>query len=127
MLMKTKAVDFHEVEPHQRAIDLRLHNWGRWCNPTSGPATSPMFRMAPPPPRVRSDAAYSASTPVDRMDAQKIAKAVAALPVSHRAAINWSYAKPISPKRACLAIGTGMDGLMQLVRDGRQMLINIGI
>lgn len=122
--MKTReAVDFHAVEPHQREIDGRLRNWGLWCNGSNVPMTSPMFRMAPPPPRVRGDMAYS-SVSVDRMDAAKIAKAVAALPASHRAAINWSYVKPVSPKRACQAIGTSMEGLALLVRDGRQMLIN---
>ena len=124
MLMKTReSVDFHAVEPHQREIDGRLRNWGLWCNGTTVSLTSPMFRMTPPPPRVRGDMAYSLNV-VDRMDAAKVARAVAALPAPHRAAINWSYVKPVSPRRACQAIGTTMDGLQQLVRDGRQMLIN---
>lgn len=125
MLMKVKPIDFHAVEPHQREIDRRLQNWGRWCNGTTAPMTSPMFRMTPPPPRVRGDMAYAlAGDAVDRMDAQKVAKAVAALPASHRSALNWSYVKPVSPRRACEAIGTTAEGLMQYVRDGRQMLIN---
>ena len=128
MLMKTRIepVDFHAVEPHQREIDGRLRNWGLWCNGTAVSLTSPMFRMTPPPPRVRGDMAYN-STCVDRMDAAKMAKAVAALPAPHRAAINWSYVKPVSPRRACQAIGTTMEGLSQLVRDGRQMLMNRGV
>jgi hypothetical protein len=124
MLMKVAPVDFHAVEAHQRDIDRRLQNWGRWCNGTTAPMTSPMFRMTPPPPRVRGDLAYQSSTPVDAMDAAKVAKAVAALPQAHRSAINWSYVKPVSPKRACQVIGTSMEGLQWLVRDGRQMLIN---
>jgi DNA-directed RNA polymerase specialized sigma24 family protein len=123
MLMKTKIVDFHAVEPHQRAIDGRLRNWGLWCNGTTVSLTSPMFRMTPPPPRVRGDMAY-ASTTTDRMDAANLAKAVAALPPPHRAALNWAYVKPVSPKRACQAIGTSMEGLAMFLRDGRQMLIN---
>lgn len=125
MLMKTRTaqIDFHAVEPHQREMDGRLRNWGLWCNGSTAPMTSPMFRMTPPPPRVRGDLAYS-STPCDRMDAAKVAKAVAALPAPHRAAINWNYVKPVSPKRACQAIGTTMEGLALFVRDGRQMLIN---
>ena len=125
MLMKTRPmVDFHAVEAHQREIDARLRNWGRWCNGTQVPLTSPMFRMTPPPPRVRGDLAYAAADSVDRMDAQAIAKAVAALPAGHRAAINWCYVKPVSPARACKVIATTMEGLALLVRDGRQMLIN---
>ena len=124
MLMAVSRVDFHKVEPHQRAIDSRLKNWGKWCNGTTAPMTSPMFRMAPPPPRVRGDMAYASADSVDRMDAMRVAKAVAALPAPHRAAVNWSYVKPVSPKRACQAIGTSMEGLAMLLRDGRQMLIN---
>lgn len=123
MLMKTKMVDFHVVEQHQREIDGRLRNWGLWCNGTTASLTSPMFRMTPPPPRVRGDIAYSSNS-VDRMDAAQMAKAVAALPAPHRAALNWCYVKPVSPKRACQAIGTTMEGLAMFVRDGRQMLIN---
>jgi hypothetical protein len=123
--MRGAPVDFHAVEPHQRAIDVRLRNWGRWCNGTSGSESSPMFRMVPPPPRVRGDGACYADT-VDRKDAERIAEALAELPAPHRAAINWCYAKPVNPKRACEAIGTTMEGLAQFVRDGRQMLINRG-
>lgn len=125
MLMKVKEhIDFHQVEPHQRAIDARLHNWSKWCNGSYVPLTSPMFRMVPPPPRVRADAYQSAAAPVDKMDAAKVAKAVAGLPERHRSAINWHYIKPVSPRRACETIGCGMEELAQLVRDGRQMLIN---
>jgi len=123
---KTGEIDFHRVEPAHRAIDVRLRNWGLWCNGTSQSITSPMFRMTPPPPRVRGEVAYCGYS-VDRMDAAHVAKAVAALPAAHRAAINWSYVKPVNPKRACQAIGTSMAGLAALLRDGRQMLINRGV
>lgn len=124
--VRQQPIDFHRVEPAHRAIDLRLRNWGLWCNGTSQSITSPMFRMTPPPPRVRGDAAYCGVS-VDRMDAAHVAKAVAALPAAHRAAVNWSYVKPVNPKRACQAIGTSMAGLAALLRDGRQMLINRGV
>ncbi|WP_219209461.1 hypothetical protein [Variovorax boronicumulans] len=122
MLMKVK-VDFHVVEEHQRAIDLRLSNWARWCNGTASPQCSPMFRLTPSPPRVRGDLNAN-GVAVDRMDAATVAKAVAALPAPHRAAVNWAYVKPVSPHRACSALGTSMQGLAMLLRDGRQMLIN---
>lgn len=124
MLMPVKShIDFHQVESHQREIDARLQNWARWCNGTSVFGASPMFRMVPPPPRVRGDIAMY-STPVDRMDAQKVAKGVAALPEKHRASINWHYVKPVSPARACREIAVSMDALAKLVRDSRQMLLN---
>lgn len=116
-----EQIDFHQVEPHQREIDKRLQNWGKWCNGGSAPAVSPMFRMVPPPPRVRAD---EKPLSVDSADACKMAKAVAVLPASHRAAVNWAYVKPTAPAKACRALGTTMAGLALLLRDGRQMLIN---
>ena len=123
MAMPNQQVDFHVVEQNQREIDRRLLNWGKWCNGTGAPSTSPMFRLCPPPPRVRGDLNMHASH-VDTADAAQIAKAVSALPDSHRAAVNWAYVKPVSPRRACQTIGTSMVGLQLLLRDGRQMLIN---
>ncbi len=68
--------------------------------------------------------AYQISDVLDTGDAVKVAKAVAALPQSNRTAINWHNVKPVSPKRACQELGTTMEGLARLVRDGRQMLSN---
>jgi hypothetical protein len=118
-----KPPDFHAVEANHREIDGRLRNWALWCTGSNVPMTSPMFRMTPPPPRVRGDLAYSCNN-VDRMDAANVAKAVAALPAPHRTALNWCYIKPVSPKKACQALGTTMEGLALFVRQGRQMLIN---
>lgn len=123
MSLKTKQVDFHCVEQHQREIDLRLLNWGKWCNGTGAPSMSPMFRLVPPSPRVRGDLNIHGSN-VDTADAAMVAKGVIALPDKHRAAVNWAYVKPVSPRRACQAIGCSMEVLAQLLRDGRQMLIN---
>lgn len=119
-------VDFHHVEPHQRDIDKRLANWARWCNGSTARMVSPMFRLTPPPPRVRADMAYQIGDVVDSADAVKVAKGVAALPEYHRLALNWNYIKPVAPRRACQTLGTTMEGLARLVRDGRQMLINRG-
>ena len=124
MLMKTNAVDFHAVEEHQRAIDARLQNWSRWCRGGAYPAVSPMFRMVPPPPRVRGDIQSYGREQVDPKDAALIAKGVAALPLKNRLAVQWCYVKPVSPRRICQEIGSSMEGLMQYLRDGRQMMIN---
>jgi DNA-directed RNA polymerase specialized sigma24 family protein len=122
--MSTKqTIDFHFVEDHQRDIDRRLQNWGKWCNGSGSPSVSPMFRMCPPPPRVRRDV-IDAGNSVDTADAAQVSKAVSALPVPHRAAVNWAYVRPVSPRRACQELGTTMAGLALLLRDGRQMLIN---
>jgi hypothetical protein len=117
----TQHIDFHQVEPHQRDIDRRLLNWGKWCNGGTAPSVSPMFRLCPPPARVRGEAKPTA---VDSADACRIAKGVAILPAAHRQAINWAYVKPSSPGKACREFGITMAGLAQLLREGRQMLIN---
>lgn len=124
--MRTRQhIDFHVVEPHQREMDARLANWAKWCRGSGAPACSPMFRMVPPPPKVRRDASFGIDA-VDGTDAQRIAKAVTALPKQHCAAINWHYVTPTSPVKACRSLGCTMEGLYQLVRDARQMLINRG-
>ena len=122
MLMKVKPVDFHAVEPHQREMDKRLHNWSRWSKGGNTPGVSPMFRMCPPPPRVRAESAVGEV--VDQIDACRIAKGVAVLPTSHRLALSWAYIKPTNPRSACQSLGVSLDGLSDLLRDARQMLIN---
>lgn len=127
MLMKTKEIDFHAVEEKHRAIHARLENWARWCNGSPVREINPMFRLYIAPARARGDYGAASCLPIDRQDAARIAKAVIALPAPHRAAINWSYIKPVSPRRAAQALATSLDGLALYVRDGRQMLINRGV
>ena len=117
-------IDFHAVPDEQLEIHERLVNWGRWCNGSGGPATSAMFRLYITPARGRSGDGVTYGMPVDTGDASRIAKAGVALPEGHRAAINWHYVKPVSPRRAAAALGTTLTGLALLVRDGRQMLVN---
>lgn len=124
MLMRSNSIDFHAVEDKHAEIHRRLLNWGRWCNGSGAPSTSPMFRLFISPARARAGEIVQGGVPVDTGDASRMAKAVTALPAPHRAALNWSYVKPISPRRAASAIGTTLEGLALLVRDGRQMLVN---
>lgn len=128
MLMATRTeIDFHAVDESHAGIHRRLENWARWCNGSSGPSASPMFRLFISPARARGGDIVMFSVPVDRSDAIRISKAVIALPDKHRAAIQWCYVKPVSPRRAASAIGTSLEGLAQYVRDGRTMLINRGV
>lgn len=120
------AIDFHAVDEKHFAIHDRLMNWARWCNGTGAPSESPMFRLYRSSARAKADYMATTGIAVDQRDAARIAKAVIALPAGHRSAINWNYVKPVSPARACRAIGTSMEGLMRLVCDGRQMLVNRG-
>jgi len=123
----TPPIDFHIVEEKHAGIHSRLLNWARWCNGSGGPSMSPMFRLFVSPARARAGEVSSVvSVPVDKADAIRIAKAVIALPDGHRAAIQWSYVKPVNPRRAAASIGTTLEGLALYVRDGRQMLVNRG-
>ena len=125
MLMATKLdIDFHRVEEKHTRIHARLQNWATWCNGRSAPSVSPMFRLYRASARSRGAEHTWATSAVDGMDAQRIAKAVAKLPEPHRRALQWSYVKPVSPRRAAIEMNCTLEGLSLLVRDGRQMLIN---
>lgn len=115
------AIDFHQVETHQRGIDARLANWACWCHGPAANRISPMFRL------YRSSNARGechVSEGIDSLDAARIAKGVAALPAPHRIAISWCYIVRTAPRRACQQLGVSMEGLAVYIRDGRQMLIN---
>lgn len=113
-------VDFFHVEAHQTAMHKRLENWAQWCYSRGGPSASPMFRLYRPDNFERE----TTSMPVDHQDAAKIAKGVAMLPQPHREALQWNYITGGSPTKARRRLGVTADGLMTLIRDGRQMLMN---
>ena len=94
-----------------------------WCSGGGGSSASPMFRLY----RADNWERGSASIPVDGADAAKIAKGVAMLPQVHREALQWNYVTGGSPTKARKRLGVTAQGLMRLVRDGRQMLLNRGV
>lgn len=116
-------VDLNAVLPQHRQIDVRLANWGRWSFGPTRQNVSPMFRGMPREPQLRN-AGASMLELIDGQDATKLAKAIGALPETHRAALNWCYVCPSAPKRICQKLGTSFQGLANLLRDARQMLIN---
>jgi DNA-directed RNA polymerase specialized sigma24 family protein len=121
--MTWATVDFHAVPETQSAIHARLLNWAAWCRGRGGPSVSPMFRQ------YRSTDIWAAPVggmPVDSLDAGRIARAVVALPEDRRAATNWYYVRPVSPRRACQAIGVSVEALALLVIEARKMLIERG-
>lgn len=119
--MKREAIDLHLVPAHQEAIHLRLVNWSRWCRGKPASNCAPMFRG------YRSTdvwAAPSIGEPVDKLDARKIASAVAQLPTQHRLSLGWHYVHPTGPSRAARELGLTIAALAQCVIDARQMLVN---
>lgn len=121
MLMKVKEIDFFYVEARHQDIDKRLANWGKFCFSGGGGGLNPMFRWVKPSQQWD---AIDMVVPVDRSDAIKIAKGVAALPEPHALALNWCYVYKTSPKKGCQMVKTSLQGLEMLIRDGRTMLIN---
>jgi len=121
MLMATK-IDFHHVEPKHSGIHADLENWARWVKPARQSWISPMFQL------YRSKAwqwhAPEHRAVVRSLDAMEMEKAVSRLPERNRAAIRWAYVIRCSPSGPMRALGVSNDGLMLLLRDGRQMLVN---
>ena len=116
--------DHHHIEAHHRVIDARLVNWARWVKVTPRAQVSPMFRMYQSKsrqwhqPQIRDT--------VDLLDAQHIEKLMRHLPFKNREAVVWSYVYPeLPPAKVRTYLGVTHSGLSQLVKDGRQMLLNL--
>ena len=118
-MKRDQFVDFFYVPPQQQEIHKRLENWARACFSGGGSSASPMFRLYR-----SSDARRESSIPCDQHDAAKIAKGVAILPELHRVALSWNYIDGGSPHKIRQKLGVTFAGLMLLINDGRQMLIN---
>ena len=124
--MIRESVDFNApIEPRYREIHGRLENWACSLRGSLGGGNeSPMFRL------FRSNDNFEArivSVAVDTHDAHKIHKGVLALPEQHRVAINWFYVRPIAIIRIRKMLGCTKEGLNDLVKAGRTMLVNRGV
>lgn len=122
-MKRDRFIDFFQVSERHQAIHKRLENWAQACHSPGGAACSPMFRLYRPDNFERA----LPTIPVDPHDAARIAKGVAALPAPHRQAISWNYIEGGSPRKARERIGCTQEHLMQLIVDGRDMLINRGV
>lgn len=122
-MRRDDLIDFFYVEPHQLGIHSRLENWSRWVSIRfeAGKA-HPMWAKS------RSNArqwhAPDLREPTDILDAQAMEKAVTLLPTKNRDAIRWNYVTRCGPLHMARRLGVSKTGLSQLVRDGRQMLMN---
>ena len=121
----TAFVDFHHVKDTHREIDAQLCAWARWVRVRpSGWQTHPMFRQ------YRSHAWQwerpVIQDPVNTLEAHKIEKAVAKLPDKQRDAVRWSYVFRNNPNQMARRLGVSMGGLLELVVQGRTMLVNRG-
>ena len=56
----------------------------------------------------------------------RIARGLAELPAKNSAALTWLYLRSSRPKRMCDELDVDFQGLYELIREGRQMLIDHG-
>jgi hypothetical protein len=121
--MKRDLVDFFVIEDHQIPIHRLLENWSLWVR-----VARESGRQHPMWAKSQSNARQwhepELREPVNLLEAQAMEKAVGLLPLAHRDAIRWNYVWRSGPLHMARRLGVTKDGLMLLVRDGRQMLIN---
>lgn len=119
--MKKKSPDFAHIEPHQLDVHERLRNWARWVTTGLGRQVSPMFRLYHPPQHWEPK---EFREPCDTIDAQRIEKLVCGLPKLFKDALRWYYVTPIPVHKICKLLGHRPDGLLKVVRDARQAVLN---
>lgn len=121
--MKRDFTDYFVVEDHQLAIHSRLENWARTVGVwrVSG-KQHPMWAKSQSNTRQWHEPDLNG--PTDTLDGHSMEKAVAQLPIPNRDALRWSYVWCSGPLHMARKLGVTKDGLLKLVRDGRQMLIN---
>jgi hypothetical protein len=73
-------------------------------------------------------AAPEASTPVDKLDAQRIEKSVCSLPYNHKHALRWFYvATSIRPAKTAHTLGLTLEGLAMTVIQARDRVLTHAI
>ena len=120
------VVNFYAVEPGHEDIDRRLQNWATWSRNRFAPATAPGFENYRSSAWARGgvdDGSPSLIAAVDQEDAMRIARGLAELPAKNSAALTWLYLRSSRPKRMCDHLDVDFQGLYDLVRGGRQALI----
>lgn len=121
--MRRDAIDFFFVPDHQVGVHTRLEAWARWVRVRPhGWQVTPMFRQ------YRSKAfqwhAPEVREPVNIPEAVAMEKAVSLLPEKHREAVRWAYVFAGPPGACARRLAVSKDGLLALITDGRQMLID---
>jgi DNA-directed RNA polymerase specialized sigma24 family protein len=116
-------VDFFLVAPQHEAVDERLRAWAAWVRVRPhGWQVAPMFRQ------YRSKAwQWERPEPkaaVNIPEAVEMEKAVSLLPEKHREAIRFAYVWCGSPVKVSRDLGVSKQGLMDLINQGRTMLVN---
>jgi hypothetical protein len=125
----SRYVDVASVPPSQWAMHDRLENWARWCRGSqkqTGTTGSPMFSLYRSSDAKRTYGEET-SVPIDKDDALKIHFAITGptFDPQMRRALQWCYLRPKNPAGQARELGlAGVEQLRDLIRDGRQLLID---
>lgn len=124
MLMKTRTepVDFFYVAPEHQAIHEQLVNWARCVSVGRPTWAHPMWKGAQS--NGRQWYAPEIKTPPNTLAGSEMEKAVRALPEKQREAIRWNYVYNWTPAAEIRRLGVTYEGLANLIRSGRTILVN---
>ena len=118
----TTNPDFHYVSPEQKAIDARLDNWARYVAVKPQAWVGPIWKLGKSNGRQWHEPEYRPAC--DTLDGHELEKAVRALPDLHRSSLRWFYVWRYGEQKFRREAGLTRDGLVQVLKDARQMLIN---
>ncbi len=119
--MKRDAIDFFAVDPHHADMHTRLCNWARFVAVRFTPGQHPMWR-----PSISNSRQWHYPEPreeVDTLDGLEVERRVGSLPPKYREALRWAYVWRTGPAKIKRTLGVTSEGLMQILRDARQMLV----
>ena len=118
----TTNLDFHFIPEGHRVIDARLVNWDRWVQVRPQAWCSPIWKLGRSGGRQWHEPEFRPAC--DTLDGMAMEKAVAALPELHKSALRWFYVYRYGEQKFRREAGLTRDGLVQVLKDARQMLIN---
>jgi hypothetical protein len=121
--LKRDLPDFFVIQIGHEVIHDRLTNWARYVEVKRPRWIAPIWKLGKSngrqwhQPEIRPQA--------DPLDGAQIEKAVGMLPEPNRDALRWFYVYPsIGPHKMRRYLACTDAGLMELIRVGRQMLVN---
>lgn len=121
--MRRDHIDYFLVRDEHLAVHARLEAWARWVKVRPhGWQVAPMFRQ------YRAKRQYDDPITYERTnipEAVEMERAVSLLPAKPRDAIRWSYVSTGNPTRAAAMLDVSKQGLLDLVNEGRELLIAI--
>jgi DNA-directed RNA polymerase specialized sigma24 family protein len=122
-MRRDEHVDFFLVRDDHLAIHRRLEEWARWVRVRPhGWQVAPMFRQFRSNWRQWHEPVVHAQTNVP--DALEIERIISVLPEKHRTALRWSYCFPGNPAAMARKLAVNLQGLRELVEQGRSMVRN---